>query len=575
MSVVWNLYKKMKGEGGEDLAVCKICSKTVKIPRSKTTTNMLSHLRESHEEDMIEAEKQTTSREKKAIESQTKLDELFKRKMNLSTKRSLDRKVALLIAKASLSLNVVSLDAFKDLLSSLNSAYSPPCRKTILSIMRDQVEELDEVNQTICVRAALEFDAVKAAIGNVKRIVSKMNRSAKVKTLYKRLLKEAGLPIVLPATDCPTRWGSTYTMVCDVLNALPALENLLVELKMPAFESEELRLLEAIQVFLAPFYTMTKQVCHKDSCVSMYIPVGKILIASTKRNCQAARREAKQFGECLLSKLRHYFGEWFEDETLCIAAFCDPRFAFLDTVLSAESWRSTADKFIALKAKSPTGEEVDNLNEIRTNDREGGEAPVWDLLTTQNSSKRDRNANDSITEDELQIEIQQYAVLLKKGRPTYESDPIEWWRNHCEEFPLIAKAVPQYLVVPATSVDCERLFSLAGIIYGNKRRGHLKGENARLLLMLKVNSNEKVGRSSKAWNPSEARRYGRKKQMEEVYDDSTTEDEHSSSGEEGMEPSQQPQMRKMQAYSMQQRPNLRLDAMLDKKPMVQAPQTVS
>ncbi|EYC20984.1 hypothetical protein Y032_0020g169 [Ancylostoma ceylanicum] len=40
-----------------------------------------------------------------------------------------------------------------------------------------------------------------------------------------------------------------------------------------------------------------------------------------------------------------------------------------------------------------------------------------------------------------------------------------------------------------------------------------------------------------------------------------------------MEPSQQPQMRKMQAYTMQQRPNLRLDAMLDKKPMVQTPQT--
>ncbi|RCN39084.1 dimerization domain protein, hAT family [Ancylostoma caninum] len=104
------------------------------------------------------------------------------------------------------------------------------------------------------------------------------------------------------------------------------------------------------------------------------------------------------------------------------------------------------------------------------------------------------------------IEIQQYAVLLKKGRPTYESDPIEWWRNHCEEFPLIAKTVPQYLVVPAISVDCERPFSLAGIIYGNKRKGHFKGENVRLLLMLKVNSNEKVGRSSKAWNPSEVRR---------------------------------------------------------------------
>ncbi|KAL6739195.1 hypothetical protein Aduo_012675 [Ancylostoma duodenale] len=117
---------------------------------------------------------------------------------------------------------------------------------------------------------------------------------------------------------------------------------------------------------------------------------------------------------------------------LCIAAVCDPRFAFLDTVLSSDSWKLTVDKYIALKAKSPTGEEADNLDEIRTNlsDRKGGETLVWDLLTTQNLSRKDRNAisrkdrnaNDSITEDELQ----QHAVLLKKGRPTYESDPIEW-----------------------------------------------------------------------------------------------------------------------------------------------------
>ncbi|KAL6723596.1 hypothetical protein Aduo_018581 [Ancylostoma duodenale] len=242
MSVAWNLYKKMKGEGGEDLAVCKICAKTLKVPRSKTTTNMLSHFRESHKEDMIEAEKQTSSREKKVIESQTKLNDLFKRKMNLATKRSLDRKVSLLIARDSLSLNVVALDAFKDLLSSLNSAYSPLCRKTILhsdAVLEKKFREsigrlgipLERINYIVAdgasvmklmasnldlryvhiinlaVRAALEFDAVKAAIGNVKRIVSKMNRSANVKSLYKRLLKEAGLPIVLPEMDFPTTRG--------------------------------------------------------------------------------------------------------------------------------------------------------------------------------------------------------------------------------------------------------------------------------------------------------------------------------------------------------------------------------
>lgn len=52
----------------------------------------------------------------------------------------------------------------------------------------------------------------------------------------------------------------------------------------------------------------------------------------------SAKQEAKQFGDMLLSKLRHYFDEWFEDETLWMASFMDPRFAFLDTVLSMEAW---------------------------------------------------------------------------------------------------------------------------------------------------------------------------------------------------------------------------------------------
>ncbi|KAL6724096.1 hypothetical protein Aduo_019025 [Ancylostoma duodenale] len=123
-------------------------------------------------------------------------------------------------------------------------------------------------------------------------------------------------------------------MVHIVLHSLPALANLLLELKMVRFEAEELRLPEAIKVLLPPFHPMTKQVCYQDSCVPKYIPVGKILIASTKKNCQAARRAAQQFGECLQSKLLYYFDELLED--LCIAAFCDSRFAFLDTVLPAE-----------------------------------------------------------------------------------------------------------------------------------------------------------------------------------------------------------------------------------------------
>ncbi|RCN37240.1 dimerization domain protein, hAT family [Ancylostoma caninum] len=100
-------------------------------------------------------------------------------------------------------------------------------------------------------------------------------------------------------------------------------------------------------------------------------------------------------------------------------------------------------------------------------------------------------------------------MSLKRARPSFDSDPILWWRTHKEEFQHLAKVVPSYLHAPATSVDCERLFSMAGIIYGNQRRGRLLGEKARLLLMIKTSSSEGSARTSKSWTYKETTQYGR------------------------------------------------------------------
>ena len=38
-------------------------------------------------------------------------------------------------------------------------------------------------------------------------------------------------------------------------------------------------------------------------------------------------------------------------------------------------------------------------------------------------------------------------------------DPIQWWYDHCAVYPKLSQMALNYLTIPATSVDVERLFS--------------------------------------------------------------------------------------------------------------------
>ncbi|CAJ0599164.1 unnamed protein product [Cylicocyclus nassatus] len=106
-------------------------------------------------------------------------------------------------------------------------------------------------------------------------------------------------------------------------------------------------------------------------------------------------------------------------------------------------------------------------------------------------------------EEDLQMELQQYSIHLNRGnaRPHAESNPVIWWHNHQQQFPILASSALE-------SVDSERLFSTAGIIFGNKRRQRLLGKTARLFLMINANTNKDTSRACKAWSQREVERYG-------------------------------------------------------------------
>lgn len=373
------------------------------------------------------------------------------------------------------------------------------------------------VTDTVCPERSF------AVLEKVRRLVAEMQRNSSLRMHMKSRLRELKLPDVWPAVEVPIRWNSTYAMILDVLTTLPVLNEVIGKTGMTGIDAEEAALLETIRVFLEPYHTLTKQVCSKDATCSVYLAVGRILISTTEKFLSQTFGEAQRFGRCLLENTSKYFNAWLGDEFLQTAAFLDPRFAYLETIQPMKSWTNTMERFIAvqssiLAAKSPKDQvpRVEDWSHSSTSS-----SSVWEILREGREDSDVRATNTWSHSDGLRIELQHYGRLLLTSRPAFATDPLHWWRAYMNEFPQLASAAFEYLSTPATSVDCERLFSLNTTSPTGK---HSSGKSRRLecmLLVLKANLNKNVARECKAWSAAELHRYSfDEAAAEELYDSS-------------------------------------------------------
>lgn len=90
--------------------------------------------------------------------------------------------------------------------------------------------------------------------------------------------------------------------------------------------------------------------------------------------------------------------------------------------------------------------------------------------------------SDSESDDETPADN---AVERYKAEPSASLDqcPLKWWSEHTVVYGKMAPIARKYLGTPATTVPCERLFSLAGHIV-QKRRSSLSPENVNKLVCL-------------------------------------------------------------------------------------------
>lgn len=89
------------------------------------------------------------------------------------------------------------------------------------------------------------------------------------------------------------------------------------------------------------------------------------------------------------------------------------------------------------------------------------------LLTASSESDSEHE------EDSIENGVRRY-----RAEPTISTKacPLQWWFKHAGSHSRLASIAQKYLATPATSVHCERLFSLAGHIL-QKKRVSLSSEN--------------------------------------------------------------------------------------------------
>lgn len=96
-----------------------------------------------------------------------------------------------------------------------------------------------------------------------------------------------------------------------------------------------------------------------------------------------------------------------------------------------------------------------------------------------------RGAREITLTDE-QRAMAEIAIYLQESAIDGEEDPLKWWANNQNRFPLMAKIAKKYLCICATSTPSERVFSTAGSVV-TPIRSLLKPDKVNMLVFLARN----------------------------------------------------------------------------------------
>lgn len=368
----------------------------------------------------------------------------------------------------------------------------------------DIEEEADELTDD----TGTEDDEFSLIVKKIRKLNIKIRNSERLTNKLKSCCNVAECMYKKPETDSKTRWNSTFTMLEVDLEMKEALNTLCEKnesLQMFKLSPKEWYFIETIVDFLKDFKRVTdivggeKYVTLPDCIIAINVLFDEIEKVCFELDLKDNRTTADEqlitaFQVGRDKMLKHYKKfNWI----YCVGLILDPRVK--STGLKNSTWglellepavqklnslykeyaQKLSDKITPLQPpekkrkiekKTATGKKKSNLNfnvcyvkSSHDDNADGGGDNHSDKL---NSGEKEES------------EIEQY-LNYPQCKPNI--DLLQWWKNHQNEYPILAAIARDILCVPATSVPVERLFSEAAHIL-TKLRCSLGDEKFRALI---------------------------------------------------------------------------------------------
>ncbi|XP_057333515.1 E3 SUMO-protein ligase ZBED1-like [Microplitis mediator] len=328
----------------------------------------------------------------------------------------------------------------------------------------------------VVTKAIQSTENLDLLLENVKDIVSYFKRSVNAADELKKITGDNFNEPSRLIQSVATRWNSTFYMLDRFLLLRKDVTNVLISQtsKTPnVIIGNDIAILQEITELLRPFEGVTRDVsgAKYETCGKIIPTVYNLFEDLEALSCKSD--VAKNLKNNLKCELKKRFDKIEFNAIPAIAMLLDPRFKkmyFQSSLAASKAISHVNDKLQSLK-KSDEQRVVNNENEILKL------RGIW-----KHHEKRAAESMKFVEENNIghHFELKQY---LKEPPILINEDPIQYWNSRKSFFPSLYKIAEEYLIIPATSVPSERLFSTAGLIM-TKRRNRIKPDKFQKILFL-------------------------------------------------------------------------------------------